>query len=95
MITYEWVCQRMYGIDIFDNLFAESYVQAEAERLNCDFPCCISLVKYEGDNIAGETNRTYALMVHVVHKGLRLPEAFDDGSAIPKRFLLEVESYVN
>ena len=85
-ITYEWVAEELDERgDIIDPMFGNSLKEVMGyiePAVNVNF----ALVREEGNNEDGLQVREYAYI-----KQGKLPEEFDDGYKVPKRFFKELD----
>ena len=82
-VTYEWVWELMDGEEILDCGYYPTYREAKSDAPDgvVEFALC----RRVGNDDDGEIEREYAYV-----DGNGLPERFDAGSVVPKRFHAEV-----
>lgn len=91
MVAYEWTVETVdeHG-DITDTCAWDSYAEAQKraalERAS-GTRVEIALTRIVGDEIEGLQDRQYAYL-----EGGKLPERFDGGAKVPRRFHREVEA---
>ncbi len=78
--TYEWIAETMDGEDAVDVRGADTLADLAPEPHEH-----VGLCKSIGDEDEGVIHRTWAYL-----QSGKLPETFEDGSAIPKRFRKEL-----
>jgi len=88
-ITYEWTLEILddYG-DIVDVHFFETLrdLLISKQDIDDDVNCDVGIVKHLGNDADGIVDREYAYIEHG-----KLPEKFDGGYNMPKRFKKEFE----
>jgi hypothetical protein len=86
-VVYEWIVEEMDDEEIEDVLCFDTYAEAREAGYHGDM---IALRKMKSRDDNGTETLDYMAWAYV--KADVLPEIFDDGSAVPKRFLKEFAS---
>ena len=87
-ITYEWTLEILDDYDdivdvhFFETLCNLLIFKQDIDDVNCD----VGIVKHLGNDADGIVDREYAY----INRG-KLPEKFDGGYSVPKRFKKEFE----
>lgn len=100
---YEWDLEACDGNEVLEHDFREAegvpalrkhldgWTPATLEAAN-DKTMCLVLVQHTGNQDDGEVDRGHAYVEHT-SAGPALPERFDNGERVPKRFSQQLEKW--